>query len=120
MIRKRDGLGLGDAKLLAGTGAWVGWQGLPSVVLIAAVLGLVMALGRSLSGVDFESIDGRPVSLVALLLGPAEQTGPHIQALAKISRLVSIEPLRRRLEAATTPAQVLKIISEHEKEEAAG
>jgi len=43
-LRGRDGLGLGDAKLLAGAGAWVGWQGLPSVVLIAALLGLVWAL----------------------------------------------------------------------------
>jgi leader peptidase (prepilin peptidase)/N-methyltransferase len=42
--RGRDGLGLGDAKLLAGAGAWVGWQSLPSVVLIAALSGLVWAL----------------------------------------------------------------------------
>ena len=42
--RGRDGLGLGDAKLLAAAGAWVGWQGLPSVVLIAAIGGLAWAL----------------------------------------------------------------------------
>ncbi len=39
--RGRDGLGLGDAKLLAAAGAWVGWTALPSVVLLAAVGGLV-------------------------------------------------------------------------------
>ncbi len=38
--RGRDGLGLGDAKLMAAAGAWVGWQGLPSVVLIGALAGL--------------------------------------------------------------------------------
>lgn len=42
--RGRDGLGLGDAKLLAGAGAWLGWAALPSVVLIGAVCGLVFAL----------------------------------------------------------------------------
>jgi len=49
-LRGRDGLGLGDAKLLAALGAWVSWQGLPSVVLYAAVLGLAAALALSLAG----------------------------------------------------------------------
>jgi leader peptidase (prepilin peptidase)/N-methyltransferase len=48
--RGRDGLGLGDAKLLGALGAWVSWQGLPSVVLYAAVLGLAAALALSLAG----------------------------------------------------------------------
>lgn len=43
-LRGRDGLGLGDVKLLAASGAWVAWQGLPSVVLIASVLALAVAL----------------------------------------------------------------------------
>lgn len=47
-IRGRDGLGLGDAKLLGALGAWVGWQGLPTVVLYAAGAGLLWALARSL------------------------------------------------------------------------
>jgi leader peptidase (prepilin peptidase) / N-methyltransferase len=43
-LRRRDGLGAGDAKLLGALGAWVGWQGLPTVVLYAAVSGLALAL----------------------------------------------------------------------------
>jgi leader peptidase (prepilin peptidase)/N-methyltransferase len=43
-LRRRDGLGGGDAKLLGALGAWVGWQGLPTIVLYAAVSGLVLAL----------------------------------------------------------------------------
>lgn len=39
-LRGREGLGRGDAKLLAGAGAWTGWTGLPSVVLIAALAAL--------------------------------------------------------------------------------
>lgn len=39
-LRGKDGLGMGDAKLMAAAGAWVGWQGLPSVVVLAASLGL--------------------------------------------------------------------------------
>jgi leader peptidase (prepilin peptidase)/N-methyltransferase len=40
-LRGRQGLGGGDARLLAAIGAWVGWQGLPSVLLIGAVTGLL-------------------------------------------------------------------------------
>lgn len=44
-LRGRDGLGPGDAKLLAAAGAWVGLSGLPSVVLAGAGLALVVTLG---------------------------------------------------------------------------
>ncbi len=43
----REALGLGDAKLFAAAGAWLGWQALPSVLLIAALAGLAMALVRA-------------------------------------------------------------------------
>lgn len=43
-LRGRDGLGFGDAKLLGAAGAWVGWQGLPSVLLLGALLGLAGTL----------------------------------------------------------------------------
>lgn len=42
-LRGQEGLGLGDAKLLAAAGAWLGWQMLPSVVLVAALGGLAQA-----------------------------------------------------------------------------
>lgn len=48
--RGTEGLGLGDAKLFAAAGAWLGWQALPQVLLIAAVGGLVHALVKRSSG----------------------------------------------------------------------
>ncbi|MGA7713065.1 MAG: A24 family peptidase [Rhizomicrobium sp.] len=47
-IRGFDGLGLGDAKLLAGLGMWISWQGLPTLVLLAAVACLIFVVGRAL------------------------------------------------------------------------
>jgi leader peptidase (prepilin peptidase)/N-methyltransferase len=49
-LRGRNGLGLGDAKLLAALGAWLSWSALPSVVFLAALAGLAMILARSLLG----------------------------------------------------------------------
>ena len=44
LARGRDGLGRGDAKLLAAGGAWLGWAALPWVMLLATALGLVLAV----------------------------------------------------------------------------
>jgi leader peptidase (prepilin peptidase)/N-methyltransferase len=49
-LRGREGLGGGDAKLLAAAGAWCGLQALPFVVLTSAVIGLLVALGLVLTG----------------------------------------------------------------------
>ncbi len=49
-LRRRAGLGLGDAKLLAAAGAWLGWQALPGLVVVAAGLALAVALARAAFG----------------------------------------------------------------------
>ena len=49
-LRGRDGLGLGDVKLLTAAGAFLSWEGLPSVVLIGALFGLATALVVALLG----------------------------------------------------------------------
>jgi leader peptidase (prepilin peptidase)/N-methyltransferase len=49
-VRRREGLGLGDAKLLAAAGAWLGWQALPGMVVLAALCALAVALARALTG----------------------------------------------------------------------
>jgi fructose-specific phosphotransferase system IIA component len=81
-----------------------------------AVKELVMALGIARDPVDFESIDNRPVSTVILLVSPLDQTGPHIQALARISRLMLHEEFKKALEQASSAEVAYKLISERENE----
>lgn len=45
-VRKIDALGLGDAKLLAAAGAWLGWQALPTIILFSSLAGIAVALIR--------------------------------------------------------------------------
>jgi leader peptidase (prepilin peptidase) / N-methyltransferase len=54
-LRGREGLGLGDAKLLAAAGAWLGWAALPSVVVVGAVSGLLLALLQAARGRRLEA-----------------------------------------------------------------
>ncbi len=79
-----------------------------------AVKELVMALGVAESPIDFESVDGKPVSIVILLVSPQDQTGPHIQALARISRLMLDVDFKAALERATSAEVAYELLSERE------
>ena len=46
LLTGKEGMGYGDFKLFAALGAWLGWQALPSIILIAAATGLIYALSR--------------------------------------------------------------------------
>ena len=50
LLRHREGLGPGDAKLLGALGAWVTWQGLPTVIIYAAASGLILVAVRAMRG----------------------------------------------------------------------
>jgi fructose-specific phosphotransferase system IIA component len=77
---------------------------------------LVMAIGKPAQPIDFQSIDGRPVTIIWLLSSPPDKTGPHIHALARISRLMTIDKFRQALNAATTAQEMYDIISKQESQ----
>lgn len=79
-----------------------------------AVKELVMAIGIADKPVDFASLDGKPVTIVILLVSPADQTGPHIQALARISTLVLNEEFKQGLEKAASAEEVYELLSDKE------
>ena len=81
-----------------------------------AVKELVMAIGIAGEPIEFASIDGKPVTIILLLVSPADQTGPHIQALARISRLMLDEQFKKGLEKAVSPEEVYELLSNKENE----
>lgn len=79
-----------------------------------AVNELAMAIGRPAEPIDFASIDGKPVQLIVLLASPTDRTSDHIQALARISKILMKEEFRQRLYTAQTAEQVFDALHEHE------
>ena len=75
---------------------------------------LVMAIGRAAEPIDFQAIDGRPVNIIWMLASPPDKTGPHIHALARISRLMTIDKFRQAIAAAGTPAEIYETIVRQE------
>jgi mannitol/fructose-specific phosphotransferase system IIA component (Ntr-type) len=75
---------------------------------------LVMAVGKAGTPIDFQAIDGRPVTLIWLLASPPDKTGPHIHALARISRLMTIDKFRMALANAKTNQEIYDAIVQQE------
>lgn len=82
----------------------------------AACKELVMAIGIANEPIEFDSIDKKPVSIVILLVSPPDQTGPHIQALARISRLMLDAQFKSQIEKAASPEEVYDLVSTKETE----
>jgi mannitol/fructose-specific phosphotransferase system IIA component (Ntr-type) len=75
-----------------------------------------MAIGIAHDAIEFESIDGKPVTILILLVSQIDQTGPHIQALAQISRLLLDQEFKQTLENAASADEVYELVSNKENE----
>ena len=81
-----------------------------------SVTHLAGALGIAAEPIEFDSVDGEPVRLIILLVSSASDSGPHIRALSRISRLLADNGFRKRLTAAPSAADVISIIEAEEKQ----
>lgn len=75
---------------------------------------LVAAFGISKSGVAFEALDGEPVHIFFLLVAPEDSAGPHLKALARISRLLKDKYFRDSLRQLDDEKAILKLIREED------
>ncbi|MBX3323204.1 MAG: PTS sugar transporter subunit IIA [Phycisphaeraceae bacterium] len=80
----------------------------------AGLTSLAMAIGKPATPLDFDALDGQPVRLVVLLASPPDRTSDHIQALARISKLMAAEELRSRIYAATTAEEIYDLLRSRE------
>jgi len=76
---------------------------------------LVAACGVSPAGVDFDSMDGEPATLFILLVSPESLRGPHVKALANVSRLLKEESVRASLKQSGTPEGFLATLRDAEQ-----
>ncbi len=77
---------------------------------------LLVSFGRSLDGLGFDSIDDQPAYLFFLLVAPENSAGAHLQALAKISRILKDSNFRHRLMDANSNAEIYRIIMDKDEE----
>ena len=80
-----------------------------------AARGLTLAVGRLATPIEYDSIDRKPVRLVVLLVSPPERTSEHIQALGRISRLMTNPAFRERVYGAEDPKQLCELFREAER-----
>lgn len=76
---------------------------------------LVAAFGLSRRGINFDSLDGEPVHLFFLLVAPEDSAGPHLKALARISRLLKDRFFRESLRESKDEKQILRIIQQEDQ-----
>ena len=75
---------------------------------------LIAAFGLSRQGVDFESLDGEPSHIFFLLLAPGDSAGPHLKALARISRLLKDKYVREILKKSQNEKDIIKTITDED------
>jgi PTS system nitrogen regulatory IIA component len=73
---------------------------------------ILASFGRSLPGMDFQSLDGKPAHLFFLLIAPENSAGIHLKALAQISRLMKDQGFRKRLLEADSAEEIYNLFSE--------
>ncbi len=77
---------------------------------LAGIEEILVGFGRSRAGVDFNSLDGRPVHLFFLIMAPDTSSAQYLKVLAKISRMLKDSKMRRDLLEAVSADDLYRII----------
>lgn len=75
-----------------------------------AIRGIVIAFGRSKTGIDFDSMDKKPVHLFFLIAAPEDAIGAHLNVMARISYLMRSEENRDKLMKIKSPRELLEVM----------
>jgi fructose-specific phosphotransferase system IIA component len=80
-----------------------------------AINDILAAFGKSNKPIEYDSLDGRPVNLVFLLVGKDNLVSKHIKLLSRISRMMNKDEFREKLIKATTSEEILEIFKKEEE-----
>ena len=75
---------------------------------------IITIFARSIKGVEFDSLDKKPVHFIYLVLAPEKSSGQHLKVLARVSRLLKNKPLRESIISATETNQIYSIIADED------
>ncbi len=84
-------------------------------VLVAEVSEIMMAVGRSVKGVPFNAVDGKPAHLIFLIIGPQGQNNEYLKILSKLSRYLNDRTFFETLMKIEDPAEVVELVKERER-----
>ncbi|NQU44362.1 PTS sugar transporter subunit IIA [bacterium] len=101
-----------DREKVISTGIGIGLA-MPHVK-IPSVTDFVLAIGRSSRGIDFDSLDGHPVHIVAMIGASDKQSGEFLKVLAKLVLKLKDKSLRRKVLLTPDPQEVKRILVEDE------
>jgi PTS system nitrogen regulatory IIA component len=76
----------------------------------------VISFGRSLKGLDFESMDGEPVHLLFLLVAPENSASIHLKALARIAKILKNGFFRKTLMEVSGRKELYQTIVQDDEE----
>lgn len=79
---------------------------------IDSVQEFVVAVGRHAAGLEFGSIDERPVHIVVLIVGPQEAKVAYLELLAQLSKRLKLEEVRAKVAASATPQEVVTLLTQ--------
>ena len=82
-----------------------------------AVDKLRIVVGISQDGVEFEAQDGQPSRLFFMMIAPTTESGPHVQAIAKIVKMIKVPGFREKLLKADRPEQIIEAMERVENGE---
>ncbi len=82
---------------------------------LAGLENLIVSFGKSTDGIDFDSMDGKPVHIFFLLMAPENSAGQHLKALARISRMLKDDSFKTDLIKATSVESLYRVIIEKDK-----
>jgi len=86
-------------------------------IMSSEVSQTLVAFGQSKKGINFASIDGKPIYLVFLLIGPANDAMLHLKILAKLCRFLHNSLFKEALLNANKKEEIIQAFAEEEKRE---